>query len=126
MGLLVEDKIIVPGPIVNLPAPGGAAIAAVVFTIPLGLVGTKSIKIHRVNIYNNAPAGTTQVLIGNGVGGAFVPLLPALDSINGLNDSYGPETDLIQAESFANVTAYAAAIAVGGSIDIMLEVIVTG
>jgi hypothetical protein len=126
MGLLVDDKIIVPGPIVNLPAPGGAAIAAVVFTIPVGLVGAKSVKIRRVNIYNNAPAGNTRVLIGNGVGGAFAPLLPALDTFNGLNSSYGPQTDLIEAESFANVTAYAIAIAAGGSIDIQLEVIICG
>jgi hypothetical protein len=126
MGLLVDDKIIVRGPIVNLPAPGGAAIAAVVFTVPLGLVGVKSVKIYRVNIYNNAPAGNTQVLVGNGVGGAFAPLLPALDTFNGLNDAYGPETALIQAESFANVTAYAAVIAVGGSIDIQLEVEIRG
>jgi hypothetical protein len=126
MGLLIEDKIIVRGPIVNLPAPGGAVNAAVVFTVPVGLVGAKSVKIHRVNIYNNAPAGNTQVLIGNGVGGAFGPLLPALDTLNGLNDAYGPETALIQAESFANITAYAAVIGVGGIINIQLEVEIRG
>lgn len=126
MGLLVDDKIIVRGPIVRLPAPGGAAIAAVVFTIPLGLVGVKSVKIYRVNIHNNAPAGNTDILIGNGVGGGFGALLPALDTFNGLNSAYGPETDLVQAESFANITAYAVAIAVGGSIDIQLEVEIRG
>jgi hypothetical protein len=125
MGLLVQDSIIVPGPVVNLAA-AGAANAQVVFTIPAGqLVGTKSLKIHVVNLYNNA-AGTTQVLIGTGIGGAFAALLPALDSINALNDSYGPYTDLIQAESFANITAYAVALAGVGTIDVQVEVIVCG
>jgi hypothetical protein len=127
MGMLVQDRIVVPGPIVNF-ALAGVANAAVVFTIPVlagQLVGTKSVKIHRVNLYNNAPAGNTQVLIGTGVGAGFAALLPALDSFNGLNDAYGPETDLIEAESFANVTAYVVALA-GGSIDVQVEVIVVG
>jgi hypothetical protein len=128
MGVLVKDEIIIPGPIVNLAA-AGIANAVVVFTIPVlvgQLVGTKSVKIHRVNLYNNA-AGTTQVLVGTGVGaGVFAALLPALDSMNGLNDSYGPETALIQAESFANITAYPVALAVGTSIDCQLEVIICG
>lgn len=124
MGLLVQDEIIVPGPIVNLAAVG-AANAVVIYTIPVGLVGTKSVKIHRVTLYNNA-AGNTQILIGNGVGGAFAALLPALDSINNLNDPYGPETDLIQAESFANITAYPVALIGVLGIDIQLEVIICG
>ncbi|MGQ9545913.1 MAG: hypothetical protein ACUVTR_01940 [Dehalococcoidia bacterium] len=127
MGLLVEDRIIIPGRIVNLAAAGAAA-AVVVFAIPAlvgQLVGTKSVKIHRVNLHNNA-AGNTQVLIGTGVGAGFVALLPALDSMNGLNDSYGPETALIQAEAFANITAYPVALLAGGSIDCQLEVIIVG
>jgi len=128
MGILVKDEIIVPGPIINMTLVG-AANAVVVFTIPIlvgQLVGTKSVKIHRVNLYNNI-AGNTQVLVGNGVGiGVFAALLPALDSMNGLNDAYGPETDLIQAESFANITAYPVALGVGTSIDIQLEVIICG
>jgi len=125
MGLLVSDRIIVPGPVINMAA-AGAANAVVVFALPAGaLVGTKSLRIHRVNLYNNA-AGNTQVLIGNGIGGAFAALLPALDSFTGLFGSYGPETDLIQVESFATITAYPVALGVGTSIDIQLEVIVCG
>lgn len=125
MGLLVNDRIIVPGPVVNLAA-AAAANAVVVFTLPAGaLVGTKSLKIHRVNLYNNA-AGNTQVLVGNGVGGAFAALLPALDTFNGLMSAYGPETDLVEAESFASITAYPVALVAGASIDIQLEVIVCG
>jgi hypothetical protein len=124
MGVLIKDEIIRVGQIVNL-ALAGVANAAVVFAIPAGLVGTKSVKIYRVNLFNLV-AGNTQVLIGTGVGGAFVALLPALDSFNSLSDAYGPATDLIQAQAFANITAYAATLAVGGSINIQLEVIVCG
>ena len=125
MGLLVKDEIIVPGPIVNLAAIG-VANAVVIFTIPIlagQLVGAKSVKIRRVNLYNNA-SGNTQVLIGTGVAGGFVALLPALDSMNGLLATYGPETDLIEAEAFANVTAYPVALA--ATIDVQLEVIICG
>lgn len=130
MGLLVKDEIIIPGPIVNLVAIGAAA-AVVIFTIPIlagQLVGTKSVKIRRVNLYNNA-AGNTQVLIGTGVGGVgagFIALLPALDSMNGLNDPYGPETGLIEAEAFANITAYPVALVGGTSIDVQLQIIIVG
>jgi hypothetical protein len=124
MGLLIKDEIIRVGPVVNLNAAGAAG-ALVVFAIPVGLLGTKSVKIYRVNLFNNA-AGNTQVLIGTGVGGAFVPLLPALDSLNSLNDAYGPETDLIQAEAFANITAYPVALVAGTIINIRLQVIVCG
>jgi len=124
MGLLVNDRIVRAGAVVNLAA-AAVANAVVVYTVPTALVGARSVKIHRVNLYNNV-AGNTQVLIGTGVGGAFVALLPALDSFNGLVDAYGPETDLIQAESFANITAYPVALLGGTTIDIQLEVIVCG
>lgn len=124
MGLLVQDRIIVPGQIVNLAA-AGAANAQVVFAIPAGqLVGTKSLKIHRVNIFNNA-AGNTQVLVGTGVGGAFAALLPALDTFNSLFSSYGPEVDLIANETFASITAYPVAVG-AGTINVQVEVIVCG
>ena len=130
MGLLVKDEIIVPGPITNLAVIGAAA-AAVIFTIPIlagQLIGAKSVKIRRVNLYNNI-AGNTQVLIGTGVGGVglgFIALLPALDSLNSLLATYGPETDLIEAEAFADITAYPVALAGGTSIDVQLEVIICG
>ena len=124
MGVLVKDEIIRVGQIVNLAA-AGAAFAVVVFAIPVALLGVRSVKIYRVNLFNLL-AGNTQVLIGTGVGGGFAPLLPALDSLNGLNDAYGPQTDLIQAEAFANITAYPVALAVGTSINCQLELIVCG
>ena len=125
MLLNTREGTIISGPLVNLAAIGAAA-AVVVFTIPVlagQLVGTKSAKIRRVNLYNNV-AGNTQVLIGIGV--PCVPFLPALDSMNGLFDAYGPETGLLEVEAFANITAYPVALAGGASIDIMLELLILG
>lgn len=127
MLLNTKEGTIIAGPLVNLPfASIGAANAVVVFTIPAlagQLIGVKSAKIRRVNLYNNV-AGNTQVVIGIGV--PCVALLPALDSMNGLFDSYGPETDLIEVEAFANITAYPVALAAGTSVDIQLELIILG
>lgn len=125
MLLNTREGTIISAPLVNLVAIGAAA-AVVVFTIPVlagQLIGTKSVKIRRVNLYNNA-AGNTQVLIGIGV--PCVPILPALDSMNGLFDAYGPETGLLEVEAFANITAYPVALAGGTSIDIMLELLILG
>lgn len=127
MLLNTKEGTIITGPLINLPvASVGAANALVVFTIPIlagQLIGVKSAKIRRVNLYNNA-AGNTQVVIGIGI--PCVALLPALNSLNGLFDSYGPETDLIEVEAFANITAYPVALAAGTSIDIRLELIILG
>jgi len=127
MLLANKEGIVVVGPVVNLNL---AAIgnAAIVFTIPVlvnQLLGTKSVKIKKVSLYNNA-AGATQVIIGTGQGIGFLPLLPALDSFNGLMDTYGEQTDLIEAEAFADITAYPVALGVGTSIDIQLEVAIIG
>lgn len=127
MLLNTKEGTIITGPLINLPvASVGAANALVVFTIPVlagQLIGVKSAKIRRVNLYNNA-AGNTQVVIGIGV--PCVALLPALDSMNGLFDSYGPETDLIEVEAFANITAYPVALVAGTSIDLRLELVILG
>lgn len=125
--MLVRDGIYVRSGVVNLAAVG-AANAAVVYTIPAlaaQLIGTKSARIRKVIMHNNA-AGTTTVLIGTGVGGAFVALLPALDSINGFTDNYDYLNGLPEAESFANITAYPVALGAGTSIDIQLEVEIRG
>jgi len=119
--MLVKDGIIVVGPVVNLAA-AAAANAQVVFTIPAGqLVGTKSVRIKRVQLFNNG-AGNDEVLIGTGVGAAFVALIPALFSANNLDDLYTPN----EAEAFANITAYPDALPGGGTIDIQLTVEIIG
>lgn len=113
-------------PVTNL-AVAGIGAAAVIFTLPAlaGIfVGVKSAIIKKVILFNNV-AGNTQVIIGTGVGGAFVPLLPALDSINGLSDIYN-EWELPEAEAYANITAYPVALAAATSIDIALEVLIRG
>lgn len=124
MLLANKEGIVVTGPIVNLAA-AAMANAVVVFTIPIlaaQLIGTKSAKIRVVHLFNNA-AGNTNVGIGTGVGPGFVALLPALATMNNLEDIYD---EIPEVESFANITAYPAALAVGGSIDIQLEVAILG
>jgi hypothetical protein len=126
MLLNTKEGTIVTGPLVNLPVASiGAANARVVFTIPIlagQLIGAKSAKIRKVNLYNNI-AGNTQIVIGIGV--PCVALLPALNSMNGLFDTYGPD-DLIEVEAFANITAYPVALAAGTSVDIQLELLICG
>jgi len=124
MLLNTKEGTIVVSPLVNL-AGAGAGFAVVVFAIPVlagQLIGTKSAKIRKVNLYNNA-AGNTQVIIGNGI--PCVAVMPALDSINGLFDSYGPD-ELVEFETFADITAYPVALAAGTSIDIQLELLILG
>lgn len=126
MLLANKEEIVVTGPIVAL-VPGGAATSLVVFTIPVlagQLVGVKSVKIRKIMLHNNA-AGNVTVILGNGVAGVGVPaILPALDSINGLTDTYVAPEDFPEVESFANITAWTPALA--GTIDIQLEVAVKG
>ena len=126
MLLANKEGIVVTGPVVPL-VPGGAAASLLVFAIPVlvgQLVGVKSVKIRKVILHNNA-AGNTTVLIGNGAVGVGVPvLLPALDSLNGLTDSYTAEADFPEVESFANIVAWTPALA--GTIDCQLEVAVIG
>jgi hypothetical protein len=124
MLLNTREGIIITSPLVNL-AGAGAGLAVVVFTIPVlagQLIGARSAIIRKVNLYNNA-AGNTQVLIGNGV--PCVPFMPALDSVNGLFDAYGPD-DLVEFETFADITAFPVALAAGTSIDIQLELLILG
>ncbi len=126
MLLANKEGIVVTGPVVAL-VPGGAGASLLVFAIPVlvgQLVGVKSVKIRKVILHNNA-AGNTTVLIGNGAVGVGIPvLLPALDSLNGLTDSYTADADFPEVESFANITAWTVALA--GTIDCQLEVVVIG
>ena len=126
MLLANKEGIIVTGPLVNL-VPGGAATSLLVFAIPVlvgQLVGLKSVKIRKVILHNNG-AGNTTVLIGNGAVGVGIPaILPALDSLNNLTDSYTADADFPEVESFANITAWTVALA--GTITCQLEVAVIG
>lgn len=124
MLLANKEGIVVTGPVVRMTVATNAG-AVVVFTIPAlagQLVGVKSVEIRKVHLFNNT-AGNTWVSIGNGVGAGFVGLLPALASMNNLEDIY---PNIPEVESFANITAWPAALAVGASIDIQLEVAIIG
>ena len=125
MLLANKEGIVVTGPVVNLAAAGAAG-SVVVFTIPVlvgQLIGVKSVKILKVHLFNNA-AGNTWVLIGNGAAGVGIPvLLPAIASMNNLEDIYD---NLPEVESFANITAWPAALLAGGTIDLQLQVAVLG
>ncbi len=109
------------GPVTNLAA-AAVGNAAVIFQISnfAQLVGTKSVRIKRMKMWNNA-AGNTTVLIGTGAGAGFAVLIPSLFTVNGMTDDY-PEGDLPGVEAFADLTAYPVALAAGGSIDIQVEV----
>jgi len=128
MLLANKEGIVVPGPLVNMAAAAPAG-AVVVFTVPVlanQLIGLKSVKILKVMLHNNA-AGNTTVLLGNGGAGVGIPaILPALDSMNNLTATYVVEEDFPEVESFADVVAWPAALAVAGTIDIQLEVAVIG
>lgn len=124
MLLANKEGIVLTGPVVNLPL-AAAANAVVIFTIPVlanQLLGTKSVRILKVHLFNNI-GGNDSVLIGNGVAGGFVALMPALMSMNNLEDIYD---NLLGVETFANITAYPAALPGGGTIDIQLEVAIIG
>jgi hypothetical protein len=126
MLLANKEGIVVTGPVVNLAA-AAAANAVVVFTIPIlanQLIGTKSVKILKVHLFNNA-VGNDTVQIGTGVAGAFAALLPLLNSINNMADFYSIEDGLPEVESFADITAFPTALP-AGTIDIQLEVAVIG
>jgi len=123
----VDIGVRLQSPITNL-AGVGALNAVVIYqisnwSVAMGgqMVGTKSVRIKRVKMRNIA-AGNQVVIIGTGLLVAgFVPLLPGLDSMNGLTDDF-VEDDLPQVEAFADITAYPVALGVGGTIDIQIEV----
>lgn len=124
MLLANKEGIVITGPVVNLPL-AAAANAVVVFTIPVlanQLIGTKSVKILKVHLFNIA-GGNDGVMIGNGVAGGFVALMPGLMSMNNLESIYD---NLLDVETFANITAYPVALPGGGTIDIQLEVAIIG
>lgn len=128
MLLANKEGIIVTGAIVNMAAAAPAG-SVLVFSIPVlanQLIGVKSVKVRKVMLRNNA-AGNTTVTLGNGAVGVGIPaILPALDSLNNLTASYVVELDFPEVESFANIVAWPAALAVAGTIDIQLEVAVIG
>jgi len=129
MLLNTREGTVVSGGVIQLVA-GGAAGALVVFTTPVlagQLIGVKSVKVRKVMLRNNA-AGNTTVFLGTGGAAVGIPaILPAFDSMNGLTDSYVVDADFPEVEVFAaTISAWAAALAVAGTIDVQLEVVIIG
>lgn len=110
----------IPGAVVNIVGvvPANAVPIFQQSNILVGQVGTRSFKIKRVKITNNA-AGNIWVLIGTGIGAAFLIRLPQLYSVNGMTDDYG-ENDLPEYEFFGDATCHMSALAVN-SVDIQVE-----
>lgn len=84
-------------------------------------IGTKSFKPRKIRIMNNA-AGATTINLGTGItAGTFVPRFPAVNTLNGLEEEW-VEVELPEVEFFADMTAFPTAVALGGTIDIQVEV----
>lgn len=117
---------VVVSPITNIAA-AGAANAALLFTLPAlagVMVGVKSAIIKKILVDDNGTGGT-QIHIGNGVGGTFVPLLPGLTVLNGIDNSFVADADFPEVESFADITGYVDGVG-ASSVDVQLELLVRG
>jgi hypothetical protein len=111
----------VSGGVVNLAAIG-VANATAVFTISAfaGQIGTKSFIPKKIMVRNNA-AGGCWLVIGTGVAGTFVARMPQIQVLNNIDNEW-QEVELPRVEFFATMTAYPVTLAVGGSLDIQVEV----
>jgi len=109
----------VQGDVVNL-AVAAAANAVAIFQISnyAQLVGTKSVKLRRIWLRNNAGGGDW-VHIGTGI--PCVDAIPALWSVNNMDGQWN-EWEVEGVEFFVDITAYALALPGGGSIDIQVEI----
>jgi len=114
----------VAGNVVNLAAANvGEAGAIPIFQQSnwANQVGTKSFRIKRLKIRNNAGGGNF-ISIGTGVGvGVFVDRIPPIMTVNNMTDDWG-EGDLPEYVFLADCTACLVAVAAGGSLDVQVEV----
>lgn len=83
-------------------------------------IGTKSFKVKKLRVRNNA-ANDCWLSLGTGIAGAFVANMPPFRVINNMDNEW-QEISIPQLEYFADLTASVDALAVGSSLDVQVEV----
>jgi hypothetical protein len=106
------------GPVTNIVATAAAAVPIFQRSTFAQQLGTRSFRIKRLLVRNNA-AGTQWLAIGTGI--PCVANMPMLRTLNDLDAEWG-EDDLPDVEFFADMTAYLVALAPGGTCEIQVEV----
>lgn len=96
----------------------GAANAFTIFQVSnfAGQIGTKTFRLKRIKGLNAAGANTN-IHIGTGVGGAFVDLIPPLQTFNGMNFDF-VENDLPEVEWSVDMTGYPVAATVTVQVEV--------
>jgi hypothetical protein len=119
MPIIDTRGVTLQGPIVNIAAAatGTAVFQRSTFAQQLG---TRTMCIKRLLVQNLA-AGDQWFALGVGLGGAFVPSIPYLRILNNLDNEWG-EDDLPNVEWFADMTASLIAIAVGGAVNVQVQI----
>lgn len=110
------------GAVVNLAA-AGIANATPIYQQSnwANQIGTKTFRLKRIKIRNNA-AGQTFLHVGTGVGaGVFVDRVTPLVTINNMTDDY-VEYDFPEYVFAQDCTAYPEALLAGGSLDVQVEI----
>lgn len=111
----------VAGAVVNIAAAGVANAVAIFQQSNSALqIGTKTFRIKRLKVRNNA-GGNLYLHVGTGAGAGFVDRLPPLYIIDTLTADW-VELDLPEYDFAADCTAYPATLVAGGSVDVQVEV----
>jgi hypothetical protein len=121
MDTMLDKGYLRAGNVVNLAAAGNAN-ALPVFQVSNNAtqIGTKSLKIKKIMIRDNASGVTTRIHFGIGVAGAVVDVMPTLANV--VNDVATYEGDEIpDVELFGDLMAWPLAIG-AGTFDIQVTV----
>lgn len=105
------------GPLVEMDT-AGATPTFTIFSVSnyAAQIGTRTFRLKRIKGLNAAGANTL-VHIGRGSGGAFVPMIPALLTFDGLNFDF-VEADIPEVEWSVDMTAYPVAATVWIQVEI--------
>ena len=121
----VEEGVRLRGAIANIVAALNAG-AQVIFQVSnfAQMVGTKSYRVKRLWVQNNA-AGNTWLHLGIGAAGAVVDTIGPLAIVNGVNGGWA-EYEVPEVEHFADLMGYIDAIVAAGAVQVQAEVIEVG